>query len=39
MLVGLGKPLREGHSFPLALTFERAGMLTVDVAVERRPNE
>lgn len=33
MLMGLGKPLTAGESFPLVLTFEKAGELTVDVAV------
>lgn len=34
MLLGLHAPLLEGESFPLTLTFERAGEVTVDVAVE-----
>jgi periplasmic copper chaperone A len=35
MLEGLGAPLREGQSFPLTLTFEKAGTRTVTVAVEK----
>lgn len=35
MLEGLKKPLRAGQSFPLTLTFEKAGMRTVDVAVQK----
>ncbi len=37
MLVGLKEPLREGESFELTLDFERAGEVTVDVAVARQP--
>jgi hypothetical protein len=37
MLVGLSEPLREGAGFPLTLVFERAGEVTVEVAVERSP--
>ncbi len=33
MLMGLHGPLEEGTSFPLTLTFERAGPMTVDVMV------
>ena len=33
MLMGLHGPLQEGTSFPLTLTFERAGQMTVDVMV------
>lgn len=33
MLMGLRKPLREGETFPLTLTFEEAGSITLDVAV------
>jgi copper(I)-binding protein len=33
MLMGLGKPLAAGETFPLTLKFEKAGELTVDVAV------
>jgi copper(I)-binding protein len=33
MLVGLKAPLREGRSFPLTLTFARAGPQTVTVTV------
>src|SRR5271165_5244212 len=35
MLMGLNGPLREGQSFPLTLTFEKAGTRTVTVAVEK----
>src|SRR5690606_850663 len=34
MLLGLRQPLKEGQRFPLTLTFERAGTVTVEVAVE-----
>jgi periplasmic copper chaperone A len=34
-LEGLGAPLREGQSFPLTLTFEKAGTRTVTVAIEK----
>ncbi|MDP6574349.1 MAG: copper chaperone PCu(A)C [Rhodospirillales bacterium] len=33
MLKGLAAPLVEGGSFPLTLTFERAGTLTLEVTV------
>ena len=35
MLLGLNSPLREGQSFPLSLTFEKAGTRTVTVAIEK----
>jgi periplasmic copper chaperone A len=35
MLLGLNGPLREGQSFPLTLTFEKAGAREVIVAVEK----
>src|SRR5436190_12616891 len=35
MLMGLNEPLREGQSFPLTLTFEKAGAREVTVAVEK----
>jgi copper(I)-binding protein len=35
MLLGLGGPLQEGQSFPLTLTFEKAGTREVSVAVEK----
>jgi copper(I)-binding protein len=35
MLMGLGGPLQEGQSFPLTLTFEKAGTREVSVAVEK----
>lgn len=34
MLMGLRQPLRAGDHFPLTLRFEKAGSVTVDVAVE-----
>ena len=34
MLIGLKAPLREGESFPLTLTFETAGSVTIDVPVK-----
>ena len=34
MMMGLAKPLEEGHSFPLTLTFEQAGEVTVEVTVQ-----
>lgn len=34
MLIGLKQPLREGERFPLTLTFEKAGTLTVEFSVE-----
>ena len=36
MLVGLAKPLVEGEEFPLTLRFERAGSITVEVAIEKK---
>ncbi len=35
MLMGLNGPLREGQSFPLTLTFEKAGVREATVAVEK----
>ena len=35
MLVGLRRPLREGESVRLALTFEKAGTVEVDATVEK----
>jgi periplasmic copper chaperone A len=35
MLMGLKGPLREGQSFPLTLTFEKAGAREVTVEVEK----
>ena len=34
MLIGLKEPLAAGESFPMTLTFEQAGEITVEVAVE-----
>ena len=33
MLMGLKAPLKEGSTFPLTLTFEHAGSVTVEVKV------
>ena len=33
MLMGLAAPLKQGESFPLVLTFERAGRVEVDVRI------
>ena len=33
MLIGLRAPLKEGETFPLTLTFDKAGTITVTVAV------
>lgn len=33
-LTGLTRPLETGDSFPLTLTFEKAGEITVDIVVE-----
>ncbi len=35
MLIGLAQPLKAGQTFPLTLTFEKAGERTVNVAVEK----
>jgi len=35
MFMGLHKPLKEGSSFPLTLTFEKAGSVEVEVKVEK----
>ena len=35
MLMGLKHPLKAGQSFPLTLSFEKAGTRTVNVAVEK----
>jgi periplasmic copper chaperone A len=35
MLLDLNGPLREGQSFPLTLTFEKAGTREVSVAIEK----
>ena len=34
MLMGLAHALEEGSSFPLTLTFEKAGSLEIDVPVQ-----
>jgi len=34
MLIGLKAPLTQGESFPLSLTFEKAGTVTVTVPVQ-----
>ncbi|MEQ8192892.1 MAG: copper chaperone PCu(A)C [Rhodospirillales bacterium] len=33
MLMGLKKPLKKGERFPLSLTFEKAGTVTIEVPV------
>lgn len=35
MLINLAKPLREGDSFPMRLTFEKAGAIDLTIQVER----
>lgn len=35
MLMGLSKPLRQGHVFPMILTFETAGRIEVQVVVQK----
>lgn len=34
MFMGLHEPLKEGETFPLTLTFEKGGEVTVDVTVK-----
>ena len=34
MMMGLTGPLEEGASFPVTLTFEQAGAVTIDVMVQ-----
>ena len=34
MLIGLKKPLKAGETFPLTLTFEKAGNISVTVPVQ-----
>lgn len=36
MLFDLKMPLKEGETFPLTLTFEKAGTVTVQVQIEKR---
>jgi copper(I)-binding protein len=38
MLMGLKRPLVEGQQFPLTLSFEQAGPVTVEVAIEKSPS-
>lgn len=38
-VTGVSHALKEGDSFPLTLTFESAGSITVDVEVEKTPGE
>jgi copper(I)-binding protein len=33
MLLGLKKPLEAAQTFPVTLTFEKAGSITIDVPV------
>ncbi len=35
MLIGLKRPLREGESIKLTLTFEKAGTIDIDATVEK----
>ena len=35
MMVGLKQPLKEGKTFPLSLTFEKAGKIEVTVPIEK----
>ena len=35
MLIGLKAPLKVGESFPVTLTFEKAGAINVTVSVEK----
>src|SRR3546814_7663300 len=35
MLIGLKHPLKQGEHFPLTLTFEKAGTVTIEVPVLR----
>lgn len=35
MLIGLKAPLKAGETAPLTLTFEKAGKVTVDLAIEK----
>lgn len=34
MMMGLHDPLKQGESFPVTLTFEKAGTVTVDVPIQ-----
>lgn len=34
MLIGLNQPLKQGEHVPVTLTFERAGTVTIDLAVQ-----
>jgi copper(I)-binding protein len=38
MLIGVKQPLIESEKFPLTLTFEKAGAVTVEVAVGKTPS-
>jgi copper(I)-binding protein len=37
MLIGVRAPLAAGQSFPLTLTFDKAGPIEVSVTVTRAP--
>jgi hypothetical protein len=40
MFIGLKAPLEDGQTFPLTLTFEKAGETTVEVTVRKdRPGQ
>lgn len=35
MLLGLERPLREGETFPMTLTFEKAGTVAIQLVVKK----
>lgn len=37
MMIGLKRPLKTGEHFPVALTFQKAGVVQVDVVVQPTP--
>ena len=37
MLMGLGKPLKEGEKFPMTLVFAKQGDVKVEVKIEKNP--
>jgi len=37
MLMGLGKPLKEGEKFPMTLVFAKQGDVKVEVKIEKSP--
>jgi copper(I)-binding protein len=38
-VTGASRPLKEGDTFPLTLSFEHAGSITVEIEVEKTPGE